>query len=188
MSFAVNNPTKVGIGGSLNWLVGGAIGGAVGSVLFGAVLWVIDPAIITESVPAIYGLETAGTAGWLFHLAHGLVLGSVFGFLVTRGLILGALMADTETDILAAMGPGLRLTLAGFVYGLLVWTLLPVLVLPIWAAVGVGETAFPALAFETLVGHLLYGLLLGALFALVVNLERRVETATDPFAEPEAST
>lgn len=188
MSIEVNNPTTFGIGGSFNWLVGGAVGGAIGSLLFGAVLWLVDPAIITEDVPAIYGLETAGTAGWLFHLAHGLVLGSVFGFLVTRDPIFGTLMADVETGFLAAMGPGLRLTLAGFVYGLAVWALLPVIVLPIWTAVGVGEPAFPGLAFESLVGHLLYGLLLGALFALVAELESDVKAAEAPFEEADEST
>lgn len=187
MSFQVDNPATFGIGGALNWLIGGALGGAIGSLLFGAVLWVIDPAIITEAVPAIYGLEPVGTAGWLFHLGHGLVLGSVFGFLVTRGPVLGTLTADVETGFLAAIGPGLRLSLAGFVYGLTVWTLLPVILLPLWTAVGPGETAFPGLAFESLVGHLLYGLLLGALFALIVEVESAAESSDDPFAESDES-
>ena len=184
MSFEVDNPTRSGIGGSFNWLVGGAIGGVIGSLLFGAVLWVIDPAIITETIPAIYGFEP-GTAGWLFHLAHGLVLGSVFGLLVTRDPILGTLMADVETGFLAAMGPGLRLTLAGFVYGLAVWAILPLTILPAWEALGLGEAGFPALAFEGLVGHLVYGLLLGALFALIVDLEPAVDRVDDPFEEPD---
>lgn len=183
MSTEVDNLTRSGVGGSFNWLVGGAVGGAIGSLLFGAVLWLLDPTIITDAIPAIYGLETAGTAGWLFHLGHGLILGTVFGFLITRNPILGALMADVETDFLAAMGPVLRLTLAGLVYGLAVWTVLPVIVLPIWAAIGIGEAGFPALAFEGLVGHLLYGLLLGALFALIVDLEPAVDAVNDPFAE-----
>ncbi|ELY58760.1 DUF6789 family protein [Natronolimnohabitans innermongolicus] len=183
MSVQVDSPITFGIGGSFNWLVGGAVGGAVGSLLFGLVLWLADPAIITEAVPAIYGLEPVGTAGWLFHLGHGLVLGAVFGYLVTRSPVFGTLMADVETDFIAAMGPGTRLVLAGFVYGLAVWAILPVIVLTLWTAVGPGEAAFPGLAFESLVGHLLYGLLLGALFALVAQLERDVEQAEAPFEE-----
>ncbi|MXV63621.1 hypothetical protein GS429_16455 [Natronorubrum sp. JWXQ-INN-674] len=183
MSFQVNSPTTFGIGGSLNWLVGGAVGGAIGSLLFGVLLWLVDPTIISEGIPAIYGLEPAGTAGWLFHLGHGLVLGSIFGLLVTRRPIFGTLMADVETGFIDAMGPGLRLTLAGFVYGLAVWAVLPVIVLPIWMSLGIGDAGFPAFAFGTLVGHLLYGLLLGALFALIVEIAAEAEAVDAPFEE-----
>lgn len=187
MSFQVGDPTAFGIGGTLNWLVGGAIGGVIGSLLFGAVLWFVDPTIITEAIPAIYGIEPAGTAGWLFHLGHGLVLGSVFGFLVTRDPIFGTLMADVETGFLAAMGPGMRLTLAGFVYGLAVWTILPVVVLPLWSTVGFGNPGFPGPAAASLGGHLLYGLLLGALFALIVEIAPDAERVDAPFDEADRS-
>ncbi|SEH16553.1 hypothetical protein SAMN04487967_2702 [Natronorubrum sediminis] len=188
MSYQIDDPTTFGIGGYANWLVGGAVGGAIGSLLFGAILWVMDPSIITDAIPAIYGLEPIGTAGWLFHLAHGLVIGGVFGLLVTRGPILGTITADVETGFLSAMGPGLRLTLAGVVYGLAVWAVLPVLALTLWTTVGGGaDPGFPGLALESLTGHLLYGLLLGALFALITDMTSEIETVDAPFREADDS-
>lgn len=179
-----DSPTEHGFGGTGNWLFGGALGGVVGSLLFGGVLWLVDPAIITETVPAIYGLETVGTAGWIFHVVHGLVLGIVFGFLVSRDPILGTLMADVETGFIAAMGPSLRLALAGVVYGLAVWTVLPLLVLPLWVTIGgIADPGFPVVAAEGLFGHLLYGLLLGALFSVFVETAEAAERAEAPFEE-----
>ena len=183
MSNEVATPTEYGVEGSLNWLIGGAVGGLVGSVVFGALLWVVDPAIVTEAIPAIYGLE-AGTIGLGFHLLHGLILGSVFGFLVTRGPIFGTLTADVATGFIARMGLGTRLSLAGLVYGLAIWAVLPVIAQSLLVVLGgAGEPAFPVTAFETLLGHLLYGLLLGALFSLFVEVAPEAEAADAPFEE-----
>lgn len=179
-----NSPTVLSIGGSLNWVIGGTVGGALGSLLFGVLLWAIDPDIVAVAIPAIYGFNPAGAIGWALHLVHGSVLGIVFGFLVSREPILGALTADVETDFIAAMGPGIRLTLAGAVYGLAVWAILPVIVLPIWMAVaGVTDPRFPAIAFESLVGHLLFGLLLGALFSVFVETASEAKETEAPFEE-----
>lgn len=184
MSGRSDNALEGGIGGAGNWLLGGAIGGAIGSLTFGLLLWLVDPAIITEAVPAVYGLEPIGTAGWIFHLVHGLVLGVVFGFLVTREPVLGTLTADVETGFLAAMGPGVRVVLAGFVYGLALWTILPLIAAPLLASIAGGEgSEFPAFAIEGLLGHVLYGLVLGALFALLTDLEPDADAAEAPFRE-----
>lgn len=52
---------------------------------------------------------------------------------------------------------------------------MPLLVLPVWTdAVGVdAAVTFPAMAIESLVGHLLFGLVLGVVFATVVDLRDR---------------
>lgn len=183
-----DGPTAVGIGGTLNWLVGGAISGLVGSAAFGVLLWVIDPEYVAAGIPAIYGLDPAGAVGWGLHLLHGLVLGAVFGFLVTREPILGTLTADVATGFIAAMGPGLRISLAGLVYGLAIWMLLPMIALSVWATVGgTAEAAFPVAAAESLVGHLIYGLLLGALFSLFVETAPEAEETDAPFEEASES-
>lgn len=191
MSAHSESSIEHGIGSGLNWLIGGAVGGIVGSLLFGGLLWVIDPDIVTETIPAIYGLPPAAPVGWVFHLIHGLVLGVLFGFLVSRPVIGGTLTADAETDFIDAMRPGVRLTAAGIIYGLAVWTALPVIALSIWGTIGgVGDPAFPATALESLVGHLLYGLLLGALFSVFVGIapdrrrnEDSVPSDSDSFQE-----
>lgn len=185
MSAQSDSLSEVGVGGSLNWLIGGAVGGIVGSLLFGVLLWFVDPEIVAGSIPAIYGIDPAGIVGWALHAVHGLVLGIVFGFVVTRELILGALAADVETEFLAAMGIELRLALAGLVYGLAIWAILPLVVLPIWLGVaGIDDPGFPVAAVETLVGHLAFGALLGALFSVFAETDSEVEQADDPFEEP----
>ncbi|MFC3957493.1 hypothetical protein [Halovivax cerinus] len=184
MSTQMDTRARRGLGGTLNWLVGGAIGGLVGSAVFGAILWLVEPTIVREDIPAIYGVDP-GSIGLLFHLIHGLVLGIVFGFLVTRDPVLGTLSADVETDAIAAMGMHTRFALAGFVFGLLVWTLLPVISQSILIAVsGGGESVFPAAAFSSLVGHVLYGFLLGWLFSIVVAVGPAAAGTTNPFDEP----
>lgn len=188
MSARSDSPTEYGIGTSLNWLIGGAVSGVVGSVAFGVLLWAVDPDIVTAGVPAMYGLEPASVLGWAFHLFHGLVLGTVFGFVVTRAPVLGTITADVETGLIAAVGPGVRVTLAGLVYGLAIWSSLPVIVLPIWASgVGIDAAVFPATPTESLVGHAIYGLLVGALFSVLVETAPDVEETEAPFEEASES-
>ena len=183
MSATTRRESDFGLDGPASWLVGGAVSGLAGSVLFGVFLWMVDPEVVTEAIPEIYGVDP-GAIGWAFHVSHGLVLGVIFGFLVTREPVLGTLGADVATDFIAAMGLHVRFALAGFVYGLAIWALLPVIAQTLWVAVGAsGDPPFPAFAFVTLLGHLLYGLLLGAIFSMVVAVGPMADDARDPFAE-----
>ena len=172
-----------GVGGRLNWLLGGALGGIVGAILFGGVLWAVDPTIVTESIPQVYGLDGGDVVGWVFHLAHGLVLGTVFGFIITRDVVLGTITADVETPVLDAMGPSARIVFAGLVYGLAVWVLLPGVLLSILVSVGGVTDPFPIASVYNLLGHMLYGMLLGALVSVFVDLSRDVRDAEAPFEE-----
>lgn len=183
MSSHSNGPTTYGFGGSLNWLLGSAVGGVAGSILFGAVLWIVDPAIVTETIPAIYGIDP-GTIGLVFHLLHGAVLGIIFGFIVSRNPIFSTITADATTGLFAGRGLTTRFALAGLVYGLAVWAFLPLIVQSIWITfTGIVDPGFPFAAFEILIGHLLYGLLLGALFAVFVETAPEAEETESPFDE-----
>ncbi len=176
-------PTAHGVGGRWYWVVGGAVGGLAGSLLFLVVLWLADPTIVTEAIPAIYGLEP-GMTGWWFHVGHGIILGVVFGFIVSREIVLGTLSADAESAIVGDLGLSARMSLAGMVYGLAIWAFLPLIVLPAWTTIaGAGTAAFPATAVESLLGHLLYGLLLGLLYALIVDVEPAAQATDAPFEE-----
>lgn len=184
MSAQSESPAGYGFSGRLNWLIGGMVGGVVGSLLFGGFLWVVDPAIVAETIPAIYGFDPAQTVGWTFHMAHGVVLGIVYGFVVTREPVLGALTADVQTGFLANRGLAVRLIIAGLAYGLAVWLLLPVITTAVVISVsGVSDPGFPEVVFEALVGHLLYGCLLGALFSVFVDLTSEAESADTPLEE-----
>ena len=169
-----------GIGGTIGWIVGGAFGGALGAIALGLVLWAVDPEVLAVAIPAIYGIEPAGTVGWAIHLGHGAVLGVIFGAIVTRPRVLGALRQDVETEALTYRGSFVRIAATGFVFGLAVWAVLPVLVLPVFVGwVGAGEAAeFPGFAVESMVGHLLFGTILGIVFALAVDVhDRPADTA-----------
>ena len=177
MSGDADTPTQVGIGGSIGWSLSGAIGGAIGALAFGLLMWLADPAVIETTLPAAYGLEAGGVTGWAIQLVHGAFLGLIFGFLVTRKPVLGVIRADVATDALARTNEGARVVAAGFVYGLAIWAVLPLLVVP--AATGVLGTdpgAFPAVAPESLLGHVLFGTILGGVFAALVDLQAREET------------
>lgn len=164
-----------GVTGTSGWWIGGIVGGAVGAVAFGLLTLLVDPAIVEVAIPEIYGLEPRGTVGWAIHVTHGIVLGLVFGFIVTRSPVLEMLVADLETHALARSGVAGRLVGMGFVFGLAVWAVLPVIVLPVWieiAGVG-GDGQFPRAAVASLFGHLVFGTTLGIVFGLTVDLTDR---------------
>ncbi|MFC4246612.1 hypothetical protein ACFOZ7_06330 [Natribaculum luteum] len=175
MSAESDTATGFGIASRFGWPIGGALGGALGAAAFGALIWLIDPAVVEVAIPALYGLGPGEIVGWGIHLFHGAVLGIVFGFLVTRDVVLETLRTDVETDALAESGNWLRLVGAGFAYGLAVWAILPALVLPIWVGrAGVdAAAAFPAVAVDGMIGHAVFGLVLGLVFAATVDLQDR---------------
>ncbi|ELY87697.1 hypothetical protein C483_17398 [Natrialba hulunbeirensis JCM 10989] len=179
MSAESDTQSTVGVETSIGWPVGGAVGGAVGALAFGALIWLFDPEVVSAAIPGIYGLDPVGVVGWGIHLVHGIGLGLIFGFLVTREPILGTLQMNPETESLSRTGITLRVVAAGFVFGLAIWAVLPVIVLPVWIeAIGTEAAAdFPTAAVESMVGHLLFGTVLGIVFALVTNLHpERAET------------
>ncbi len=152
------------------WTTGGALGGAIGAAAFGVLAWVFDPDIVAVAIPAIYGLDPTTAAGWAIHIVHGVALGILFGLLVTRKPIRAAVRMNPETEVISKTGLWLRLAGAGFVFGLAIWAVLPLLVLPVWVeAVGGSAAEFPAAAVESLLGHLLFGTVLGLVFALTVD-------------------
>lgn len=175
--------TESGVGGRLNWLVGGALGGLIGAALFGGVLWTVDPTLVTESIPQIYGLEGGGPTGWVFHLSHGTVLGIIFAFLITREPVLGTLTADVTTPLLAKTSPSVRIIAAGLVYGLAIWVFLPGVILTMLVTFGDLADPLPWASVFTLIGHLLYGMLLGALVSVFIDIELEATEADAPFEE-----
>ncbi|WP_331235281.1 histidine kinase [Natronorarus salvus] len=148
------------------WWLGGALGGAIGAVGFGALAFLLDPEFLEATVPGLYGVEAATGIGVALHLVHGAVLGLVFA------AILGSdAFARTvgEEPVLGDTAATVRAGLAGLAYGVAIWALLPVVVVPLWAA-GTGiEAEVPTLALESLLGHVVYGLLLGATYAAVTG-------------------
>jgi len=133
---------------------GGALAGVVATVVMGGIITATDLAVLQESIAGLYGLRGNLVAGWVAHLAHGTLFGAVFALL----------LAD----------PGLyRLTewrwktlLAGVIYALVLAVVGAGIMMPIW----LGFAGFPAppsvphVTTPSLLWHLVYGVVLGAVF------------------------
>lgn len=136
---------------------GGVVGGLVGGIAMGAMIWMNKQATLEMAIPALYTLEGA-VAGWIVHLFHSLVLGLVFVALVR----LPALREYSES-LLPSAGLGL-------VYGAVLWVVAAGVVMPAWLqAVGfAGAPMLPNWALPgSLVPHLVYGVLLGVVYAFL---------------------
>ncbi len=132
----------------------GVIGGLAAGLVFGALMSLMTPMVLQMGIPAMYGIEgPAGAIGWVIHMSHAAVLGVVFA------AIAGAVL---ESD--ASIG---KTVATGTVYGVALWVVLAVLVMPIWlSAVGfAGAPPLPNIGVESLVGHTVYGIVLGAVYA-----------------------
>ena len=140
-----------------NWKAGVA-GGLVGSLVFGAMMSMMTPGVLEMGIPAMYGIGgPAGAVGWAIHMSHGAVIGVGFAALTS-------LNSDLGDSIGTSLGVG-----AG--YGLLVWVALAVIVMPIWlGAVGFpGAPPLPNIGVESLVGHVVYGTVLGGVYSTLAD-------------------
>lgn len=150
---ASKTATRLGVGRGtvLEPWQAGTVGGVVGAIAFGVLMSVQTPAVLEMGIPAMYGLE-GGLVGWFIHVAHGAVLGVVFA------AVLVASGRDLTTRGIAAAGLG---------YGVVVWLALAVVVMPIWlSAVGFAMApAFPNVGLPSLLGHAVYGIVLGVAYA-----------------------
>lgn len=175
--------TDKGISGRLNWFIGGALGGLVGAVIFAGLLWLVDPTTVTESIPQMYGFEGGRLMGWVFHISHGVIFGVIFGFIITRNLVLGILTADVDTPFLDSLSLNVRMMGAGLVYGLSIWAFVTGFVLMVTVTLGDISAPLPLASASNLIGHLLYGIILGALVSVFTDVEVEAHESEAPFEE-----
>jgi uncharacterized membrane protein YagU involved in acid resistance len=136
----------------------GVAGGLAGGLVFGAMMSAMTPGVLEMAIPAMYGVGgPAGAVGWAIHMSHGAVIG--LGFAAVAGL---------RPDLGASTGTSIG---TGAAYGLLVWVALAVIAMPIWlGAVGFpGAPPLPNVGVESLVGHVVYGAVLGGVYSAVAN-------------------
>lgn len=137
-------------------LAGGAAGGVAGGLVFGALMQMMG---MMAMIGGMMGEPSAAT-GWLIHVGISVVIGLIYA--VTLG---GA--AET-------LGRGAGL---GLVYGAVWWVLGPLLIMP--AMMGMPVFQLSQQSLMSLMGHLVYGIVLGLVFAGVrQNVERRQATAS----------
>lgn len=177
MTAKTTEPAAVGRTRRRRW-VGGVVAGLVAGVSMGLVLHFGAGAMAL--VGALYGRPTV-TAGWIAHLINGVVFALVFVAVVSRPLLRDYASSPAE---LVGLGVG---------YGAALGVLTGGLLLPLRLdATGAAELSLPHLAVPGLVGeftfpvvlgvaHLVYGALLGAVYAAVagaVSEPRTDETVT----------
>lgn len=136
-----------------------ALAGVLAGLVFGLMIQ-----FVLERMTAIGAMYTLGdpslTVGWVAHFVHSGVFGLLFGVLTWWGAV------GERTRSL----PGSAAAGAGF--GALLWFVNIGFIWPLWLnAVGVGSgLSVPYFAPRPLAGHVVWGLLLGALYwALTEN-------------------
>jgi hypothetical protein len=126
----------------------GIIGGIAGGIVFGVLMQMMG---MIGMVAQLVGGSSAAV-GWVLHLAISAFIGASFAVLV-----------GTYAKTLVPAG-GL-----GMGYGLVWWVLGALLIMP--AKLGMPVLQLNTTAWQSLMGHLLYGLVLGVVFSQLVHRE-----------------
>lgn len=128
--------------------------GLLAGLLAGGVFAILTAWMMPDTLNKIaqlygYGGHVVGSA---IHIIHGGLIGGLYGLLAAPDI------------------SKLRSSVYGFMYGLVWWVLGPLLIMPAWLGAG---TRFSAegiqAALPSLPGHLVYGVLLGFLFAVFAH-------------------
>lgn len=130
---------------------GGVVAGILAGAVMGALMVVQTPPVIEAAIPALWGLS-GGAAGWTVHLSNSAMFGVAF-----------AAVARWYPGVVRGVQ---RTVAAGVVYGIVLWVLGAVLLMPVWLdAVGFASPPpLPNVAVESLVAHVAYGIVLGAVY------------------------
>ncbi|WP_255198357.1 DUF6789 family protein [Halorarius litoreus] len=135
---------------------GGVVAGLAGATVMTAVMLVMGATpVIAGAIPGLYTLAPPANpvAGVIIHLSHGAILGVVFA-----GVVSAAGITDARTTVAVGIG-----------YGIVAWVVLAALLMPLWlSAVGFQNAPpFPNVAVPSLLWHLVYGVVTGAVFTAV---------------------
>lgn len=149
-------------------LIVGGIAGIIGGWAFGK--WMAQ----VNFFPLIAGLvnSTSYSVGVALHFVFAIIIGATFGLLFQRDV----------RGYGSSLGWGLG-------YGLLWWFLGPLTILPIWQGVPLNWSyTHGAELFGSLVGHVVYGLLVGLIYAALDRLWVGFFIESDPLnREPEGA-
>lgn len=150
----------------LSSIIVGGMAGLVGGLAFGA--WMERVGMY----PLVAGLVRSDSpdVGKALHFAISVIIGASYGALFRRD-IRGAGSS-------VAWGVG---------YGFIWWILGPLTIMPWWLGQGIQwSVAAGQKAFPSLIGHLIYGILLGLVYSVVDRFWRLLFTESDPLRrEPE---
>jgi hypothetical protein len=138
-------------------LATGTIAGVVGGIGFGVLMQ-------TEGMlPVVASLVGGRTSslGWVVHMVIAVFVGVSFAII---GVSFAVFFARVATGFLSS-------TFFGLLYGAFWWVLGGLFLMPVW--LGVNAFVINETAWKSLAGHLIYGLLLGAVYGAVSPLLSR---------------
>ncbi len=127
-------------------IVRGVLGGLAGGIVFGMLMQMMG---MIEMVAMLVGSEAAGV-GWVVHLAISAFIGASFG------VLLGSRVTSLGSGLM--MGAG---------YGLVWWVLGALIAMP--AQLGMPLLQINDVSLKSLMGHLIFGLILGAVVAVLAR-------------------
>jgi len=125
----------------------GAYGGLAGGLIFGMMMGMMG---MLPMIGSMIGQPTAA-AGFAVHMANSVIIGVGFA------IVLGRFVSGARSSV------GL-----GFAYGGAWWILGPLTLMPLFMGMGLGvnwNAAAAAAMLPSLVGHLMYGGVLGLVYA-----------------------
>lgn len=125
------------------------VGGLLGGIVMGSYYQLSTGLLLV--IGSLYGVETA-LVGWILHLFHSAVF----------GLLFAAICALPRMGRLAS-GP-LRTGLLGLGWGVVLWLVAAGVMMPAWLTLLGDPTPIPALTLDGLIGHALWGIVLGVAY------------------------
>jgi hypothetical protein len=131
-----------------NQVFAGLAGGLAGGLAFGIIMQITG---IVLMVAALVGGSTA-TVGWGVHLAISILFGLIFSAVFWRWL------GPTGTTIMLGLG-----------YGWLWWVFGGLLIMPTWLGSPDMVLNLNITAWQSLGGHIVYGLILGVVYAWILG-------------------
>lgn len=138
-------------------LATGVIAGLAGGIGFGVLM---QNEGMLPVVASLVGGSTS-SLGWIVHMAIAVFVGVSFAII---GVSFAIFFARVATGFLSS-------TLFGLLYGAFWWVLGGLFLMPVW--LGMKAFIINDSAWKSLVGHLIYGALLGAVYGLVSPLLSR---------------
>jgi len=118
----------------------GAMGGVVAGIVFGMMMSMLD---MIGTIAMLVG-STSNAVGWAVHIAISMMIGIAFSLLLEKKL----------WNISAGLGYGMA-------YGIFWWVLGGLILMP--AKLNMPLFDFNTMAWQSLMGHVVFGLILGAL-------------------------
>lgn len=128
--------------GAIPRLAAGIIGGLSAGIVFGAMMQTMN---MMPMVAMLVGSESIAL-GWVVHLAISAFIGLTYSVLVRPGT--GALPS----------------ALLGLGYGIVWWVLGALIIMPF--RLGMGVFVLNTMAWQSLMGHMIYGVILGLVYYL----------------------